>query len=208
MSSIFTVLQGTWSTFTIHHSRFVSCAFPLKDPEEFSGILHEARNSWPKASHYVWAYVLGPGQERLTDDGEPQGTAGSPTLLLIQKRDLLYSAIVTVRYFGGTKLGKGGLTRAYQQAASHALSHAQFGRYRNVIKATVKLPYSTWGRTQNFLMQDNITYYPVFVEHVELHCEVSEDDWQSFWTTLKTSIAPGSHLEESQLVTAITPMRQ
>ncbi|MCL4319284.1 MAG: YigZ family protein [Firmicutes bacterium] len=205
MSTAFTVLKGTWSLFTIRHSRFISCAFQLSASEELGGILQSAQNSWPQASHYVWAYILGSGQERMSDDGEPQGTAGAPTVTLIRKHLLVYTAIVTVRYFGGTKLGHGGLLRAYQQAASHALSHAQLGRYHHVVKATVTMPYDSWGRAQNFLIKENIAFDPTFLHHVEFRCEVQEDNWEGFWSMFKASIAPKAQLVESELVTAIAP---
>jgi uncharacterized YigZ family protein len=200
-----TVSHGTWSELSIRHSRFISCAFHIENNTQFTEILQQVVNTWPKASHYAWAYVLTTGQERMSDDGEPQGTAGIPTLFLIQKRHLVYTAIVTVRYFGGTKLGSGGLVRAYRQACENALSHAQFGRQVDIVEATVTLPYSSWQQTHNFLVNKNISFTPVFLHHVEIHCEVPEDDWPTFCDALQTTLAPDASIVESHPATAISP---
>lgn len=107
----------------VQGSRFVAVAAPVASVEEATALLDELRAAHPDASHHVWAYRVGEAQ-RFSDDGEPGGTAGRPVLEVVLKRDLDFVAVVVVRYFGGRKLGAGGLARAYGAAAARALDAA------------------------------------------------------------------------------------
>lgn len=112
----------------IHKSRFISLAFRADSEDEFHRRLEAIRGRFPGANHYVWAYVIREADGRLcirfSDDGEPKSSAGKPVLAPIQGRDLTNAAVVVVRYFGGIKLGVGGLVRAYGGGASAALDEA------------------------------------------------------------------------------------
>lgn len=107
----------------VQGSRFLAVATPVASVEEAAALLDEQRTAHPDASHHVWAYRVGTAQ-RFSDDGEPGGTAGRPVLEVILKRELDFVAVVVVRYFGGRKLGAGGLARAYGAAAARALDAA------------------------------------------------------------------------------------
>lgn len=107
----------------VQGSRFLAVAAPVASVEEAMALLDELRAAHPDASHHVWAYRVGEAQ-RFSDNGEPGGTAGRPVLEVVLKRDLDYVAVVVVRYFGGRKLGAGGLARAYGAAAARALDAA------------------------------------------------------------------------------------
>ena len=104
-------------------SRFLGHARELASAAEFEKWLEGIRREHPDASHHCWAYRFG-SDMRSSDDGEPGGTAGRPILEVILKRDLDYLGAVVVRYFGGTKLGAGGLVRAYGGTAAKALDAA------------------------------------------------------------------------------------
>ena len=101
----------------------MAVAAPVASVDEATALLDELRAAHPDASHHVWAYRVGEAQ-RFSDDGEPGGTAGRPVLEVVLKRDLDFVAVVVVRYFGGRKLGAGGLARAYGAAAARALDAA------------------------------------------------------------------------------------
>lgn len=199
------VIQGEWTEITVRHSRFISRAFYCPSSKIFEQILHHATEHWPKATHYVWAYVIKPGDERMTDDGEPTGTAGPPTLNLLQKRHLIQTAIVTVRYFGGIKLGTGGLVHAYQDAAANALSHAQLGHEEDVMTVILDIPYSEWGRTENFLMTKNISYRVDFQDDVHVECDIPTKTSTSILNTLRNDVAPHLRVHQAQQRTAIVP---
>ena len=104
----------------IKKSRFVAYSFELNSLEDVKKQLDFLHSAHKKATHICYAYVFNKQQnsEKCFDDGEPSGTAGYPILNVIKKRNLKNTMIVVVRYFGGIKLGAGGLTRAYTKAAA------------------------------------------------------------------------------------------
>ena len=110
--------------FTEKHSRFIGHIFKIETAEQASEILARLRKKYWDATHNVYAYVLSSGTERFSDDGEPSGTSGMPTLTVLRGAKVQNVLCVTTRYFGGTLLGAGGLVRAYSQAAKGALEQA------------------------------------------------------------------------------------
>lgn len=105
-------------------SRFIGHAFPVQTEEEAMAYIREMRSRYWDATHNVYAYVLRSGAARFSDDGEPQGTSGMPTLEVLTKGGITDALIVTTRYFGGILLGAGGLVRAYSRAAHDAVEAA------------------------------------------------------------------------------------
>ena len=116
-----TILQEGGNEFILSHSRFIGRARPVGAEEEALAFIEKTRKAYRDASHHVWAYVLSAGRERCDDDGEPRGAAGIPVLEVIRKEELQDLAIVVTRYFGGVKLGVGGLIRAYTRGARIAV---------------------------------------------------------------------------------------
>jgi uncharacterized YigZ family protein len=108
-------------------SRFIAEAFPIADEVEAEGHISIVRKREYSATHHCSAYRLGVdrGHSRSNDDGEPSGTAGQPILRQLEARGLTNTLVVVSRYFGGTKLGTGGLIRAYGAAAAAALDSAK-----------------------------------------------------------------------------------
>jgi uncharacterized YigZ family protein len=102
----------------IKRSRFIARSFPVADEDSVKTCLKELTRQEYKANHHCWAARFVNGEERFNDDGEPGGTAGQPILQQLQGMSLLDSLIVVTRYFGGIKLGTGGLARAYSDAAA------------------------------------------------------------------------------------------
>lgn len=106
-------------------SRFIATAIPITDEAAAKAALSELRSEMPDATHHCSAWRLAaPNLERASDDGEPGGSAGRPILAQIQGRSLLNVAVIVTRYYGGTKLGVGGLVRAYGSAAAAVLDAA------------------------------------------------------------------------------------
>ena len=108
-------------------SKFLAFTYRVSREEEIKQHLEEVQKQYHDARHYCYAWRLGPQKTRyrLNDDGEPSGSAGKPIYGQIVKWDLSDLLVVVVRYFGGTKLGVGGLINAYRSAASDALDHAK-----------------------------------------------------------------------------------
>lgn len=106
-------------------SRFIATVSPAPTVEDAKNFLKKIKDEMPDASHHVYAFRVGYGQtvtEGMSDDGEPSGTAGPPVLAILRGEDIGDVIIVVTRYFGGTKLGTGGLVRAYSEATHIALN--------------------------------------------------------------------------------------
>jgi len=121
--SYFTIEKSSIAEFKDRGSRFIAYAFPITDAAEFKEKLAELKKEHPKAAHHCFAYRLGLDgiNFRVSDDGEPSGTAGRPILGQIDSKQLTNTLIIVVRYFGGTLLGVPGLINAYKSAAALAL---------------------------------------------------------------------------------------
>lgn len=119
----YTVDKPGTAEFKDRGSKFLAYAFPINTVEEFKQRLEEVKKEHPKASHHCFAYRIGTDKNtfRVSDDGEPSGTAGKPILGQIDSKELTNVLIVVVRYFGGTLLGVPGLINAYKMAASLVL---------------------------------------------------------------------------------------
>ncbi len=106
-------------------SRFIATVAPITDEAAAKKVLAEVAAEMPDAGHHCWAWrIASPAIERASDDGEPSGSAGRPILSQLTGRDLVDTAVIVSRYWGGTKLGVGGLVRAYGGAAGEALDYA------------------------------------------------------------------------------------
>ena len=123
-------------------SRFLSCVAPAPDADAALAVVAGVRQREAGASHHCWAYRLGPDAPapRFSDDGEPSGSAGMPLLREIEGRALHHVVAVVTRYYGGTKLGVGGLARAYAEAAGQALDAAP--RRTVVLREPVRLAFA------------------------------------------------------------------
>jgi len=137
-----TVGDGARAETKVDGSRFIAEAIPVRTREEVDETIEAVRQREHQATHHCTAYRLGQGGDdfHYDDDGEPSGTAGAPILRQIDGRDLTNVLVVVTRYYGGTKLGTGGLMRAYGDAASYALDAAPIAT--KVIRVPVRLRFS------------------------------------------------------------------
>ena len=125
------------------NSRFLAFAFPLDAPASFAVKLDDLRKQYHDATHHCFAWRAGTDRAafRFSDDGEPSGSAGKRILSAIDHRELTNTAIVVVRYFGGVKLGVGGLSKAYAEAAALVLDKAHIERRYVLHSYRVRFPY-------------------------------------------------------------------
>ena len=124
------------SEFEISKSKFISLLCPLNNKDEVKDILKDIQKEYPKATHYCYGYVFD-GLTKSNDDGEPSKTAGRPILEVMLHQELNRALLVVVRYFGGIKLGAGGLTRAYVQGATSVINVAEI--YKEEVRKLYKL---------------------------------------------------------------------
>ncbi|MGL5641166.1 MAG: YigZ family protein [Paraclostridium sp.] len=143
----------------IEKSTFIGYAKPVKTEEEAVEFINEIKKKHKDARHNVWAYTVGKNMniQRYSDDGEPQGTAGIPTLEVIKKEDLRDVVVVVTRYFGGIKLGAGGLVRAYTKGAKIGLEAGKIIDKVMYQEVKIKIDYNQLGKVQNEIM--NMGYF-------------------------------------------------
>ncbi len=139
-------LRGAGSTeLVIKNSVFIGYASPASSEDEAREFIERIRAHHSDATHNVYAYVIrgrGSFAVRYDDDGEPKGSAGKPVLRVIQNKGLSNAVVVVTRYFGGIKLGYGGLVKAYSDAASRAIENAGIVEVYETERFDVVFPYS------------------------------------------------------------------
>ncbi len=153
-------LKDTFNTkYEIKKSVFISYFTPYTN---FKPLLKQLKAQHPKATHIVWAYrtlnEFDQIVENSTDDGEPKGCAGSPTMSVLRGEEIIESAILTVRYFGGTKLGTGGMIRAYSSSAKEVISSSELHLFEKKTVIEFTTPYPLVNRYEHFLKQHNIDF--------------------------------------------------
>ena len=127
---------------TINGSRFIVDVASVSSAADALAGIEDVRRMWPDASHHCWAYRLRHrAQTRASDDGEPGGSAGRPILAQIEGHDLFDVLVVVTRYFGGTKLGVGGLIRAYGGTAGKALDQIEISAVRETLPLDIVFSY-------------------------------------------------------------------
>lgn len=140
-----TIRSQTEYEIVINKSRFIGILIPISDVEEVALYLEEAREMYPAATHYCYAYIID-AYKKASDDGEPSKTAGMPILNVLEKNELNHILAIVVRYFGGIKLGAGGLVRAYSQSVVEVL------RYCDIV-TKIKAPYYAITFDYHFIRQ-------------------------------------------------------
>lgn len=145
--AIYTVLADLVESVTEEkNSEFLTFLHPVNSREDAMAYIALYREQYPDANHVCWAYVIGNTRQPLTqafsDDGEPSGTAGKPMLHVLTEREVGNSLAVVVRYFGGIKLGAGGLVRAYSAAVSDAVGRATLTRVTPKVQLRVHVDFA------------------------------------------------------------------
>ncbi|MBD3791760.1 MAG: YigZ family protein [Campylobacterales bacterium] len=154
-------LQNSAESLTeVNRSKFITYLVPI---DAFEGLQERLKAENPKANHVVYAlrYLNAYGQivENSSDDGEPKGCAGVPALNVLRGEEMINCAVLIVRYFGGIKLGTGGMARAYAQAVKEVLKTADTLPYKNQVSYTFETSYSDVDRTLYRLKQLEIAKY-------------------------------------------------
>lgn len=165
----------------IKKSRFLCHLKRVTSEEEAKAFIQGIKKEHWKANHNCSAYLIGEHSEiqRSSDDGEPSGTAGVPMLEVLKKNDLINVCVVVTRYFGGIKLGAGGLIRAYSHAVSHGLQTVGLVMGKLQQEISLDLDYSLLGKLQNSLPETTIKE-TIFTEKVTVICRVDEEQVENF----------------------------
>jgi uncharacterized YigZ family protein len=166
----------------IDKSIFIGILFPLDDPSNIKDLIEEAKMMFPKANHYCSASLYGEGLEHATssDDGEPQRTAGIPILEILKHNNITNVLCVVVRYFGGIKLGAGGLIRAYAKATSEVLKTATFYEKKEMEGYKITFDYALISKVDHILEDISIIKDKVYLEDVSYQIYFKEKDISVF----------------------------
>lgn len=171
MDSYKTLHQYGVDEYIVEKSTFIGYAKPIKTEEQAVDFVNEIKKKHKDATHNVWAYTVGENMniQRYSDDGEPQGTAGIPTLEVIKKEDLRDVVVVVTRYFGGVKLGAGGLVRAYTKGAKVGIEAGIIIDKVKYTEVIIKIDYNLLGKIQNEIMSLGFTVKDtIYGENVEM----------------------------------------
>lgn len=170
-----TLARPVHSDLLIRKSRFIGCVQPVAGRAEALVVVERLRAEHPGAAHVCWALLAG-GQSAANDDGEPGGTAGRPMLEVLRHQQLEGVLATVVRYFGGVKLGAGGLVRAYTDAVAQALLHAEKLPLRRSLQLACRVPYALEGVVRRALQDAGAVLGDVqHAEAVEIAFTVTED---------------------------------
>lgn len=161
--------QETSHTYEIKKSKFIAHLFPYV---EFEEVMDRVKKEHPKARHFVYAYrylnEFDQIVENTSDDGEPKGTSGKPSLAVMAGNELINSGVIIIRYFGGIKLGTGGLVRAYSDAVNLVIEEADLKKYEKVFEKEI-----TFGYSHTSLVEYHINRLNIKVCNKEFHANVS-----------------------------------
>lgn len=158
MAEFFTIQAPTEGLYKEKGSKFIAYTYPVRNEEDIKQHLEEVKKLHPKARHVCYAWRLGASGDiyKAVDAGEPSNTAGAPILGQLKSHEVTNALAVVVRYFGGTKLGVGGLIQAYKEAAHDALQKAE--RVQDFEKAEIEIEtsYPALNELQNFIKQNDV----------------------------------------------------
>jgi len=167
-----TLARSGTAEFKDRGSRFIAYAFPVSDTAAFKKVLEEIKKEHPKATHHCFAYRLGLDQHnyRVSDAGEPSGTAGRPILGQIDSKGLTNTLIVVVRYFGGTLLGVPGLIHAYKTAAALVLQSTPAQQLAVEDDYTIQFDYTQMNDVMLIIRQSNMR---IIEKEIGLYCRIT-----------------------------------
>lgn len=183
LTHYYTIEKDGQFEFEIKKSRFICHLKRVSDELQAQEFIQSIKKEHSKANHNCVAYLIGDHNEiqRAYDDGEPSGTAGVPMLEVLKKRDLKNVVVVVTRYFGGIKLGAGGLIRAYGKAVSQGLNAIGVVERRLHTQVTITVAYPASGKLENSLREANYAIKDiVYSDVVSFLCLIDHEQLTDF----------------------------
>lgn len=174
MKSIREITSYRW---VIKKSEFICTLIPCNNEDQINEIIHEYQEKYHDATHNCIAYIVG-NQKRANDNGEPSGTAGLPMLDVLEKNNLSNIIAIVTRYYGGIKLGAGGLTRAYRQSVVDALKKAEIVKKFSIPLYKITIDYSYTKKFEHLLKTHKIKSINVeYLERVNYYCYLEDESF-------------------------------
>ncbi|MGL5256993.1 MAG: YigZ family protein [Proteocatella sp.] len=175
----YSVLKYSEAEHVIEKSRFITYTMPVKTEEEAIAFIAKIKKQNYNATHNVSAYVIGEKSDikRYSDDGEPSGTAGMPALDTLLKKGITNICVVITRYFGGIKLGTGGLVKAYTESTKLGVEASQLIEFRELMKYKIVSSYDLFSKVQYKLQNSPVHIADIeYMENVSIQIYFEEED--------------------------------
>jgi uncharacterized YigZ family protein len=171
------IIKTVNSEIIINKSKFINYLIPVTTAEEVKDKLSDLRKKYKDANHHCYAYVIGKNQEiqKYSDDGEPSKTAGMPMIEVLKKQGLTNILTVSIRYFGGIKLGAGGLVRAYTKSVSEAIKNAQFSFLVKITEIKISVSFDHIGHVEKYIRDNFILLNTEYSEKVDYFIKIEND---------------------------------
>jgi len=170
---MYTIKSDINNTIIIKNSKFICCLYKVADIKKIEYYLKEIRNIYKDATHYCYAYIID-NYKKFSDDNEPGGTAGSPIMQVLEKNNLNYVLCIVIRYFGGIKLGAGGLVRAYSKSVVECLNNCSIIKLVKGKNILLKFNYEKINTIDNIL-KDSLIINKSFNEDIVYEVNVEEN---------------------------------
>ena len=169
---MYTINNNSKYELIIKNSRFVTLLYRVNNVDNIKNILDNVRLEYPEATHYCYAYIIN-NIKKSSDDGEPSGTAGIPILKVLESNNLTNVLAVTVRYFGGIKLGANGLIRAYTKSIANAIKENTLKELTQGINIDITFSYSSI-KDIDYLLRDVQINNKKFENNITYNIDIEE----------------------------------
>lgn len=204
-NNYFTVKGYGESEIVISKSRFLTYVNRVETEQEALAFIEKIKKMHANATHNCSCYMVGEHDQiqKANDDGEPSGTAGVPMLEVLKKQGLKDTVVVVTRYFGGIKLGGGGLVRAYGKATTEGIAAAQVVERKMHYIMKVAIDYVWLGKLENEIRNSHYTLKTIeYADNVEIFVYVLKEEQQQFidWITELTNGQAVTTIEEAQFI--------
>ena len=170
-----TIENNIKNEYIINKSRFIACLFKVNSIDEVNDYLEEIKNEYKDATHYCYSYIID-NTKRFNDDGEPGGTAGMPILNVLENNDLNYILCVVIRYFGGIKLGAGGLVRAYTKSVTNALEKTNIIDIKEGYKIEIVFNYDQ-NKVIDLILKDELILNKEFNDNIKYEIIINKNNY-------------------------------
>jgi len=170
-----TIENNIKNEYIINKSRFIACLFKVNSIDEVNNYLEQIKNEYKDATHYCYSYIID-NTKRFNDDGEPGGTAGMPILNVLENNDLNYILCVVIRYFGGIKLGAGGLVRAYTKSVTNALEKTNIIDIKEGYKIELVFNYDQ-NKVIDLILKDELILNKEFNDNIKYEIIINKDNY-------------------------------
>lgn len=161
--------------YVINKSRFIACLFRVNNIDEVNKYLEKVKTEYKDATHYCYSYIID-NIKRFNDDSEPSGTAGMPILNVLENNNLNYVLCVVIRYFGGIKLGAGGLVRAYTKSVTNALDKTKLTDIQEGYKIEIIFTYDQ-NKVIDLILKDEKILNKEFNDNIKYEIIIKKENY-------------------------------